>query len=932
MIVSLLLNIFQATADEGTSQTGKLSGRIIDKTNGETLIGVPVMIEGTTIGGVTDLDGQFLLPGIPAGNHSVSIRYVGYQPMVIRDVAVRPGEVANLEVALETSSQELNEVMIVAELKRENIGALMVLQQKSATVQDGISAESIKRTPDRSTSEVVRRVSGASVQEGKFVIIRGLNDRYNAAMLNGVPLASTEPDRKAFSFDLFPANLLDNLIVVKTATPDLPGEFAGGLLQVNTRDIPDQRFFGFSAGTSYNSISTFKRYESYKGGKRDWTGFDDGTRALPAGFMDSETLKAASTGEKINASKSLQNDWMTEESSSQPMAHNYQFSFGNSKELGKDRFGFIGALTYSTAPRTAETERADFDFDGQQNFEYSDRQYRENVLWGALFNTTYKIGDRSKISFRNLFSVNANDQVIHRHGFDLENTQEIDAKALWYSSNVFFNSVLSGEHAINEKGLRVNWNLGYSTIFQNTPDLRRSLYYRDANAGAEDTGYYAYVPFGTASPNYAGKFYSTLDESNRFGESSVVIPLGKSGKNHSIKTGIFEQQKERAFDARVLGYVVTNASRFNWSYLQLPVGDLFTADHMGTDGFRIDEITNPSDRYTASSRLHAGYILSDNRLAEKSRIVWGVRVENFIQELNSFGYSNERIDVRTNVTDILPSMNYTYAAGEHTNIRVAASKTVARPEFRELAPFAFYDFVTATSVAGNADIKRSSISNFDLRWETFPAAGELLSASVFFKDFNDPIEPVVESSGAGSRRISFRNAERGTVFGIETEWRKKLDFLSRWITWNQLENFSIYGNLSLMKSRVDVSNDARSLGKRPMQGQSPYVMNAGFQYLESKSGFGCNIVFNRIGDRIFQVGNQGYLSILEAPRSVFDLQVSKRIFDKGELKLGISDLLNRPAVFYQDQNGNGKYDAGNDSRISNTVTGTTVSLSVAYKF
>jgi outer membrane receptor protein involved in Fe transport len=932
MIVSLMLTISQAVADEGNTQTGKLSGRIVDKGNGETLIGVPVMIEGTTIGAVTDLDGNFMLPGIPAGSHSVSIRYVGYQSKVIREVTVRPGEVTNLEVAMESGSQELNEVTIVAELKRENIGALMVLQQKSATVQDGISAESIKRTPDRSTSEVVRRVSGASVQEGKFVIIRGLNDRYNSAMLNGVPLASTEPDRKAFSFDLFPANLLDNLIVVKTATPDLPGEFAGGLLQVNTRDIPDQRFMSFSAGTSVNSISTFKNYEKYEGGKKDWLGIDDGTRSLPEGFMDSESLKSASTAEKINQSKILPNDWKTEEAVSQPMAQNYQFSFGNSKELGKDRFGFIGALTYSNSQRTSETERADFDFDGQQNFEYSDRQYRDNIFWGALFNASYKIGDRSKISFRNLYSVNSNDQVIHRHGFDLENAQEIDAKALWFASNSFLNSVLNGEHALNEKGLRVNWNLGYSRIQQSTPDLRRSLYYRDANTGAEDTNYYAYVPFGTASPNYSGKFYSTLEEGNRFGETSVTIPLGKSGSNHSIKTGIFEQQKERTFDARVLGYVVTNASRFNWSYLQLPVENLFTPEHMGTDGFRIDEITNPSDHYTASSFLHAGYILSDNRIAEKSRIVWGLRVENFIQELRSYGYSNEKIDVNTNVTDVLPSLNYTYAAGEHTNLRFAASRTVARPEFRELAPFAFYDFVTATSVAGNSNIRRSQITNIDLRWETFPAAGEMLSASVFFKDFNDPIEPVVESSGAGSRRISFQNAERGTVYGIETEWRKKLDFLDRWITWNQLENFSVYGNLSLMKSRVDVSNDARSLGERPMQGQSPYVLNAGFQYLNPKSGVGCNIVFNRIGDRIFQVGNQGYLSILEAPRSIFDVQVSKRIFDKGEVKLGVNDLLNRPAVFYQDVNGNGKYDAGNDSRISNTLTGTTISLSVSYKF
>lgn len=932
LVIGLCLTIFQALGNEGTGMTGKISGRIIDKTNGETLIGVPVQVEGTTIGTVTDLDGNFLIGNVPAGTHAVNIRYVGYQTKVIRDVVVRPGEVASLDVAMESSSQELNEVVVVAEMKRENTATLTVMQQKSAMMQDGISAETIKRTPDKSTGDVVRRVSGASVQEGKFVIIRGLNDRYNSAMLNGVPLASTEPDRKAFSFDLFPAQLLDNLIIVKTASPDLPGEFAGGLLQVNTKDIPDQRFISFSTGTTFNSLSTFKRHETYQGGKRDWLGMDDGTRALPVDFPASTDLKQATTAEKIEASKQLPNDWSTMEKAAAPLAQNHQFSFGDMKHIGNDQLGFIGAVTYSNSLRTIESERSDYDFDGQQNFDYQDRLYRENVFWGGLFNTVYKIGNHSKISLKNIYSVNANDQVIRRHGFDLENAQEIDATALWYASTNFLNSVLSGDHSVNERGVRVTWNAGYSRLAQNTPDLRRSLYYRDANAGAEDTSYYAYVPFGTASPNYAGKFYSTLSENNRFGDASITVPLGTTGKNHSLKGGLFEQQKDRTFDARVLGYVVTNAGRFDWNYLHEPIGDLFTQDHMGQDGFRIDEITNPSDQYSASSRLHAGYLMSDNRLGAKSRIVWGVRVENFIQELHSYGYSNDAIDVVTDVTDVLPSLNYTYAASEKTNLRFAASRTVARPEFRELAPFAFYDFITATSVAGNSAIQRTNITNLDLRSEYFPGSGQLLSFSLFYKDFNHPIEPVVESSGAGSRRISFQNANRGTLYGLETEWRKKLDFLEKWITWSQWENLSLYGNVSLMKSNVDVSNDARSTGDRPMQGQSPYVINAGFQYLNTKPGLGINLIYNRIGTRIFQVGNQGYLSILEAPRNLVDLQISKRIFEKGEIRLNVNDLLNQAAVFYQDQDGNNRYDSGTDSRISSTLTGTNISASISYKF
>lgn len=274
-----------------------------------------------------------------------------------------------------TASQELNEVVVVAEMKRENTSSLLLMQKKSATVQDGISAESIRRTPDKSTSEVIKRVSGASIQEGKFVVIRGLNDRYNGALLNGAPLASTEPDRKAFSFDLFPANLLDNLIVVKTASPDLPGEFSGGLLQINTKDIPDEGFIRLNVGTGMNIQSTFKKYGTYQGGKTDWLGMDDGTRSLPGDFPSTETLQSASTAQRYDYSKQLQNDWTGESKSSSPLFQSHQLSFGNSKEFGRDRIGYIGALTYSSSRRLISTERSDYDFDGQQNFLFYDNQF-----------------------------------------------------------------------------------------------------------------------------------------------------------------------------------------------------------------------------------------------------------------------------------------------------------------------------------------------------------------------------------------------------------------------------------------------------------------------------------------------------------------------------------------------------------------------------
>ncbi len=930
--IFLLFTNTQFASAAGTNEAGILSGRIVDQANNETLIGVPVMLEGTTLGSVTDLDGNYKIENIPPGKYTAVFRYIGYTSKMVPEVTITAKTATHLDISMESSNLLLNEVTITADLKKESIGSILLMQKKSATVQDGISAESIKKTGDKNSGEVIRRISGASIQDGRFVIIRGLNERYNNATLNGVPLASTEPDRKAFSFDLFPSSLLDNLIIVKTASPELQGDFAGGILQLNTRDIPDQGFLSFSAGTGFHSLSTGKDYKDYQGGKKDWTGMDDGTRDLPDDFPDSQTLKKANTASKIEASKKLINDWAIEDKKKSPINQSYQFSFGQNKKVLKKELGIIGALSYSASRKMTEVERSDYDFDGSKNYDFADEQYKSNVFWGGLLNLTCKLNENNKISLKNIYSVNAEDQTIVRSGTDIENQQYIEASALKYSSSSFYNSTVSGNHFLPTSGVKIQWYGSINKSAQSIPNLRRMYYYRNIDNSSEDTSMYAYVPFGNASPNYAGKFYSDLKETIYNAELNFTFPLSFLGNGHSLKAGYSEQYKDRIFDARVLGYVVTNPGKFNWAFLQQPIDSIFDNSNIGNEGFRIDEITNPSDHYTANSNIHAAYLQFENPLGKKLKIVWGLRVENFIQKLNSFGYSNDTIKVATNYLDILPSINTNFSVSEKSNVRFALSKTVARPEFRELAPFGFYDFSTATSVHGNDSLKRTEIYNADLRFETFPKNGQIISASLFYKKFFNPIEPVVESSGAGSRNISFENATGSYAYGVEFEWRKDFDFMNLMLSWNQWENFSIYGNVALIKSRVDKSEDLRAGGDRAMQGQSPYVINGGLMYVEGKSGIGFNVIYNRIGKRIYQVGNSGYLSIEESPRNLLDFQVSKRIFQKGEIKFTISDLLNEPGIFYQDQNQNGRYAADVDSGISRYNYGTNYSLSVSYRF
>ena len=307
---NLLLSILLLLPLLTQAQKGSISGKVIDAKLAEGLIGCTVKLDDGAGGAITDYDGRFMLANVPAGKHVISVSYTGYADKRIDEIMVKNGEATTVDVVLEdATAQMIAEVVVTATAQRSSMSALTILQKTSATVADGISAETIKRTPDRTTGDVIRRVSGASIQDNKFAIIRGLNDRYNIALLNGALLSSTEPDRKAFSFDLFPSAMLDNLVVVKTASADLPGEFAGGAILVNTKDIPDENYVRVNVGAGYNSVSTFKPYQTGQGGGTDFLGTDDGTRALPASYPGTAEFQGATKEDRVRYSQMLNNDW-----------------------------------------------------------------------------------------------------------------------------------------------------------------------------------------------------------------------------------------------------------------------------------------------------------------------------------------------------------------------------------------------------------------------------------------------------------------------------------------------------------------------------------------------------------------------------------------------------------------------------------------------
>ncbi len=897
------------------AQKGKIAGTIVDNTNAETLIGATVVIAGTTTGAATDIDGKYEISVNP-GTYSVSVSYVSFIPQEVKNVVVKAGETTTLDINLKSESQELTPVVITSKIEKRSVSAVLNLQQKSPSFVTGIVADEMRKSPDRTTSDVLKRVSGTSIQDNKFVVIRGLADRYNTALINGLSLPSTEPDRRAFSFDLFPSNLLDNLIIYKTATPDLPGEFAGGVILLNTKEIPEEGFTSFSVGTGYNSISTGKAFHSSQGSNLDWLGYGNKARALPS-TLNTADLKENATA--FTASKLFANDWNINNTPKLGTPQSYQFSLG--RNFGK--LGLVSALTYSNTPKIQSSERADFNVDGTSLFQYQDVIYKRNVALGGLLNFAYKLGDRSKIQFNNVYSNSADDQFIERTGDQYEQARKIKGYSMYYTGTSLISNQLLGEHVTEGGKFKAKWGASYSNVNRTIPSYRRMLYTQNYD-DTDNLGFSAEVPIGTPSPNYAGRFYSSQKEQLLAGNGDFTFFYnGKKGRN-SIKTGFNLEHKNRDFTASVFGYKIANISKFNNDLRYQSIDKIFAPENISTEGFKVQESTDRSDNYDANADLIAGYLMTEQNLSNKLRLVGGVRLENYRQQLNSFKVkSTQEIHVNSTNLSFMPSLNLTFAQSEKTNFRLSASRTVARPNFRELAPFTFYDFLLDASIQGNPNLVNTKITNLDARYEYFPGQNQLVSVSAFYKHFQDPIEQ--HYSAGGTRVFDYINSLGARNFGAELELRSRLGNFNR-----RLENVTFFSNVAYIYSEVDQSNLPGAI-VRGLQGQSPYILNAGLSY-QTEKGTGATVLFNRIGRRIWLVGDDQYKHTYEAPRSVIDFQITQKIFKNGDLKINVGDILNQQAVFYQDQDSNGKFNADKDTKIASSRFGWNSSLSFSYKF
>jgi TonB-dependent receptor len=884
-------------------QTGSLKGILKDAKTQEPIIGATVVVVGTSLGAATGIDGDYHIHQVPAGSHSIKITSIGYAPKQIDNVTIESGNTTVVNMPLDEEATLLEGVTLqVTRLTSTDVSIIKDVREAKAIVS-AISGMQISKTQDRDAAEVVRRIPGVTIFDGRFINVRGLNDRYNSVWLNDAASPSTETDKKSFSFDIIPTSVIDRILVYKSPSPELPGDFAGGMVKIYTRTALPHNDWVITLSEGYRNGSTFNNFNYNTKGGTDFLGFDDGTRSVPL-----QTKIGPSLNEERVAASAFKNTWAIHKTNALPDLR-FSLTKGTSFHIFKKTIESVSLLNYSNTNTVLNVHRKSVD---PTDVDVLDNQSTNQVRLGVMQNFGIRLNEKNKIEWRNLFNQIGTDQTTIRQGRVIKPFENSFFES--YQSRYIISSQISGKHQFNEK-LELTWTAGYSYTNRNDPDFKRVGYFQDPN----DPNYTASIPPGSADTRFGGRFYQKLTENVYSFTPNMLKKLDVGDVRIDINIGGYLKYKSRDFAARSLGYILPPDSYTtrtdglkNQDLKQLPVDQIFSSQYVGFGGFAMNEITNGSDTYHAENRLAAGYLSLGIPFTAKLKLIGGLRGEYNKQTLVTESDTYAPISANVERVNYLPSANLSYNFTPNSLIRATYGKSLNRPEFREWAPFNFYDFELGGNILGSlypsalniggAPLKVAMIDNFDLRYELYPSAQELFHAGVFYKNFTNPIEMYYLP---GSNPIyTFGNANSAYTVGLEVDFRKNLGFLGV----EFFKDVNLIANGSLIKSEVKINNSINQKEKRPLQGQSNYVINTGFYYENFDNGINASLTYNVFGPRIFLVGTKDIGSWGELPRNTIDFTISYPVRPKISLTFAAQDILNQPVQLVQDTNGDGKYE------------------------
>lgn len=929
--------------------TGTIKGQLKEEGANEAIIGATVFLKGTTFGTSTDIEGYFQISAIPEGIYTLSISAVGYESKEVENIKVEAGKVVIINTTLYAESNEIGGIEVVARKETGTDIAIIAEIKEAEQVAVGISSEQIQKSQDRDAAQALRRIPGVSLQDGRFAIVRGLPQRYNAVMINDIYAPSTEVDSRAFSFDLIPSNMIDRVLIFKSGAAELPGDFAGGAVKIYTKIVPEENFTNINIAYGIRQQTTFNKVQDYQGSATDFLGFDNGFRRIPANFP-SFISNSLSSAERAQLAHSLPSDLSFRTKAVLPDLR-LSFNLGRNFQAGDWKISNISSINYGNTHQFYEAEFNNFQviqqFPPPKSASFRDDTYTNFYRLGVLHNWSFIKNASNRIEWKTLFNQQSFKQSLVRRGNDFINGIDNENYSQRFEQKSFLGTQLNGKHSLNEI-LDFSWAAGFNYTNKSEPDWRRLVTNRSTGATLPDG---SLVPFQLSIPGsgnlFDGRYFSKLNEfvysANLAFEQKLKI--GTEDKLTSkLRYGLYTERKNREFNARYFSYLVSPGASpsFIQEIKEKPLSQVFRPENVdGINGLTFVEGTSSVDSYDASNFLFAPYVGAYIPF-KKFSFTPGVRVEYNLQEINSLNLSGTPEVASNPVWSVLPSLNFTYNLNDKSLLRLAYYRSINRPEFRELAPFIFYDFNLNASITGNSRLKNATIDNTDLRWEYYPSSTELISFGVFYKNFNNPIENYLQNStgGAGTNNFaySFGNALKAQAYGAEIEIRKQFYGAAN----KFLRDLGVVANASYLISRVEVGSvvdlgpsvgiiEVDAPAQRTLVGQSPYLINLGFYYNNEKSGWQINTLYNVAGPRLFLVGNFNNPSFYENQRHIIDFNIAKSLTKNIEIRLTAQDILNQRFRIVQDANLDGKITKA-DGDIKAFRPGTSYFFNFNYKF
>lgn len=894
-----------------SQQVSRIEGVVLDADTKRPIADAGVQVVGTTRGTMTDAEGAYRIGNVPAGTITIQVRRLGYSPRTLTGLMLAAATGRVDTIYLSQAVARVSSVEVRATVDRGSVESTLDEQKDATGIVSAVGSEQIARSPDANAAQAVQRVSGVTVQDGKYVFVRGLGERYTTTSLNGTRMPSPEPERKVVPLDLFPSGLLQSVTTSKSFTPDLSGDFSGAHVDIRTREFPGERQVTYGATLGYLEGAYAGEIPFAPGVGGEAFALAGGGRRLPSAARSAGDLTSVTQQDKNLIINSFRDVWRAGLRTARPNM-SLRGSMGGSERLAGKRIGYLvsGTYSYSQDVREGQTRSlARPEANGLQSAynRFEGTASGESILWGGLFNLSSLLGPSSRVDFNALYNRTAdNDARVERgHYEDLGLPMEI--QRLDYIERSMWSTQLRGEHDRGRHGL--DWSVSGSSVSRDQPD-RSELVYEVVPASMAGTEQRLWL---NTLAEGAVRTFAKLDEKAGEAKASYRREIGPIDRAITLTMGGLARGAMRDANTNSYGIFAPSMTEANRA---LPPEELFGGRFTAPDSAVLNvRSLAQGGSYTAEDGIFAGFAMVAVPLLSAFELTTGARIEHSDARIKSRSTIGDRSFSKRVFTDVLPSAILTYRPVSEQAIRFSVSRTLARPEYRELAAIRTRDVLGGVDVRGNPDLVRTRIDNADLRWEYYPRRGELLSAGVFVKRFHDPIERVFTASNTNSI-VTFVNAEGADNYGMELELRKSLDQIAEFLT-----PFSVNGSVTVMRSQIELGAFAAAStnANRAMVGQAPYVINAGLTYASAGGNGSATLLFNRVGTRISEAGEQPLPDVEELARNVMDLSVRLPARQGLQLRFDAKNLLDAPYRLQQGSVLRETYDIGRTFQVGVTV-------------